>query len=152
MAPISVINVSLMRGVAVALALLVCAQSSLANANCEDLAKLPLAGGTITSAVRLTASDTISIKLLNTAVPATVPFCRVAVTLTPTSDSTILAELWLPDAEKWNGKFLGVGNGGFGGAVPVGDMRGAVAKGYATAGDDLGHQLTSLVVEGTWVI
>jgi len=45
MARISVINVSLMRSVAVALALVVCAQTSLANTTCEDLGKLPLAGG-----------------------------------------------------------------------------------------------------------
>jgi Tannase and feruloyl esterase len=149
---ISVINASLMRTVAVALALLACSQTAVASATCEDLGKFPLTGGNITSAVRVAAGDTIKVKLLNTGVPATVPFCRVAVTLTPTSDSIILAELWLPEADKWNGKFLGVGNGGFGGAVPIGDMRGAVAQGYATAGDDLGHQLTSLVVEGTWVI
>src|SRR6202522_2023720 len=152
MAHISVIHASLMRTVALAFALVACAQTSVANTTCEDLGKFPLAGGNITLAVRVAPNDTIPMKPLNTAMPATVGFCRVAVTLTPTSDSTILAELWLPDAEKWNGKFLGVGNGGFGGAVPVGDMRGAVAKGYATAGDDLGHQLTSLVVEGTWVI
>jgi|HubBroStandDraft_2_1064218.scaffolds.fasta_scaffold06588_3 hypothetical protein len=152
MAHISVIRASLMRTVALAFALVACAQTCVASTTCEDLGKFPLAGGNITLAVRVAPNDTIPMKPLNTAMPATVGFCRVAVTLTPTSDSTILAELWLPDAEKWNGKFLGVGNGGFGGAVPVGDMRGAVAKGYATAGDDLGHQLTSLVVEGTWVI
>jgi tannase/feruloyl esterase len=152
MAHISVINAPLMRTVAAALALVVCVHASAANSTCEDLGKFPLAGGKITAAVRVAANDTIATKLMNTAVPATVAFCRVAATLTPTSDSTILAELWLPEADKWNGKFLGVGNGGFGGAVPIGDMRGAVTEGYATAGDDLGHQLTSLVVEGTWVI
>ena len=152
MARIGVINVSLMRNVAGALALTACAHTAAASTTCEDLGKLPLAGGHVSAAVRVAANDAIQMKLLNTSMPATVAFCRVAATLTPTSDSTILAELWLPDAEKWNGKFLGVGNGGFGGAVPIGDMRGAVAKGYATAGDDLGHQLTSLVVEGTWVI
>jgi hypothetical protein len=132
-------NASLMRTVAVALAVIACAQTSAANTNCEDLGKFPLAGGHITTAVRVAPNDTLPMKPLNTAMPATVAFCRVAVTLTPTSDSTILAELWLPDAEKWNGKFLGVGNGGFGGAVPIGDMRGAVSKGYAAAGDDLGN-------------
>jgi len=81
--------------------------------------QFPLAGGNITLAVRVAPNDTIPMKPLNTAMPATVGFCRVAVTLTPTSDSTILAELWLPDAEKWNGKFLGVGNGGFGARCPL---------------------------------
>jgi feruloyl esterase len=140
-----------MRSIA-AIAWLACAQASAANTTCEDLGRFALEGGHITSAVRVGANDAIPVKLLNTSMPAPAAFCRVAATLTPTTDSTILAELWLPDTEKWNGKFLGVGNGGFGGAVPMGDMRGAVAKGYATAGDDLGHQLTSLVVDGGWVV
>ena len=33
--------------------------------------------------------------------------------LKPSSDSHINAELWMPAAD-WNGKFLAVGNGGFG--------------------------------------
>ena len=32
-------------------------------------------------------------------------FCRVAATLTPSSDSDIKVEVWLPTAN-WNGKFL----------------------------------------------
>jgi len=152
MRDIRVVNPSLLPAIAGTLALAAFAHTSAANTSCEDLGKYPLAGGNITLAVPVAGSDTIPLKVFQTSMPATVAFCRVAVTLTPTADSVILAELWLPDADKWNGKFLGVGNGGFGGAVPVRDMRDGVAKGYATAGDDLGHQLTSLVVEGTWVI
>src|SRR3954470_12959844 len=37
-------------------------------------------------------------------------FCRVAVTLAPSSDSDIKVEVWLP-ASGWNGKFQAVGNG-----------------------------------------
>jgi hypothetical protein len=121
-------------------------------AACEDLAKFPLGDGKITSAVAVPANGGIALSLFKTSVPAPIAFCRVAVTLTPTADSEIMAEVWLPDAEQWNGKFLGVGNGGFGGTVPALDMRGAVAKGYATAGNDLGHELTALTVDGSWVI
>ena len=42
--------------------------------------------------------------------------CRVAATLTPSSDSHIEMELWLP-TENWNGKFLAVGNGGWAGNI-----------------------------------
>jgi feruloyl esterase len=66
-----------------------------------------------------------------------------------------MAEVWLPDRAKWNGKFLGIGNGGFGGSVsgPARDMRMSLAHGYATAGDDLGHEITSpVVVDGRWAI
>src|SRR5215831_19074890 len=31
-------------------------------------------------------------------------FCRVALTLTPSADSDIKAEVWLPDMANWNGK------------------------------------------------
>src|SRR6185295_15890131 len=41
-------------------------------------------------------------------------FCRVAATISPVPGSTIKMEVWLP-AEGWNGKFVGVGNGGFSG-------------------------------------
>src|SRR5262245_16877357 len=43
-------------------------------------------------------------------------FCRVAATLTPTSDSDIKAEVWLPTTG-WNGKFQAVGNGGWVGVI-----------------------------------
>src|SRR5262245_64176495 len=36
-------------------------------------------------------------------------FCRVALTIKPSSDSDIKTEVWLPIAG-WNGKFLAVGN------------------------------------------
>src|SRR5499427_6992998 len=43
-------------------------------------------------------------------------FCRLAMTLTPSSDSDIRVEIWLP-ASGWNGKFQGVGNGGWAGSI-----------------------------------
>jgi len=65
--------------------------------------------------------------------------CRVTMVLKPTSDSTINAELWLP-ADRWNGKLLIVGNGGFAGSIQgYGDMQIALRLGYATAGTDTGH-------------
>ncbi len=43
-------------------------------------------------------------------------FCRVQGVLHPTSDSRIAFEVWLP-GESWNGRFQGVGNGGFAGSI-----------------------------------
>ncbi|MGA2412105.1 MAG: tannase/feruloyl esterase family alpha/beta hydrolase, partial [Candidatus Binataceae bacterium] len=128
--------------------------SSAANAACEDLAKFPLPGGRIISAVSVAQNDPIDISIFHIKLPAPLAFCRVAATLIPSADSTILAEVWLPEAVNWNGKFLGSGNGGFGGTVssPMLDMRKAVARGYATAGNDLGHETTTLAVDGTWAI
>ena len=64
-------------------------------------------------------------------------FCRVAVTLTPSSDSDIRIEVWLPT--QWNGRFQAVGNGAWAGTIPYGPMAGALLEGYATAGTDTGH-------------
>lgn len=66
------------------------------------------------------------------------PFCRVAATLTPTSDSDIKVEVWLP-ASGWNGKFQGVGNGGWAGVISYAAMAEAVRAGYASASTDTGH-------------
>ena len=66
-------------------------------------------------------------------------FCRVAMTLTPSSDSDIKVEVWLP-VSGWNGKFEGVGNGGWAGSIGYGALAEGVRRGYATASTDTGHQ------------
>jgi feruloyl esterase len=65
-------------------------------------------------------------------------YCRAAMVLTPSSDSHIEMELWLP-ASDWNGKFQAVGNGGWAGAITYAAMAQAVREGYATASNDTGH-------------
>ena len=72
------------------------------------------------------------------------------IVLKPTSDSLINMELWLPPADKWNGKFMGVGNGGFAGSIQglANEMPQALRLGYATAGTDTGHQDQG----GAWAI
>ena len=83
--------------------------------------------------------------------PATIPaHCRVQIVLTPTPDSLINMEMWLPPAGTWNGKFMGVGNGGFAGSIQglTNEMPQALRLGYATAGTDTGHQEQG----GAWAI
>ena len=65
-------------------------------------------------------------------------FCRVAVTLKPTSDSDIHAEIWLPSVG-WNGKFMAVGSGGWGGSIAYEAMAEALQRNYATSATDDGH-------------
>jgi feruloyl esterase len=75
--------------------------------------------------------------------PAILPaHCRVVAILKPSSDSLINMELWLPPADKWNRKFEAVGNGGWAGSIqglPTA-MPAALRAGYATAGNDTGHE------------
>jgi feruloyl esterase len=65
-------------------------------------------------------------------------FCRVTLTLTPSSDSDIKSEVWLPLAG-WNGKFQQVGNGGWGGSIQYAALASALRRGYAAASTDTGH-------------
>jgi len=65
-------------------------------------------------------------------------FCRIVAEVSPTTDSNIKIEVWLP-AGGWNGKFQGQGNGGFAGAIDYRALGAAIKRGYATAGTDTGH-------------
>jgi feruloyl esterase len=65
-------------------------------------------------------------------------FCRVTATLTPTADSDIRTEVWLP-LSGWNGRLQVVGNGGWAGSIPYGALAAAVASGYVGAATDTGH-------------
>lgn len=66
-------------------------------------------------------------------------FCRVEATLTPSNDSDIRIEVWLPSSG-WNGKFQAVGNGGWAGSISYPALAAAVAGGYASASTDTGHR------------
>ena len=69
-----------------------------------------------------------------------VDFCRIVAVLKPSSDSNINVEVWMPAADKWNGKFQAEGNGGWAGSIQgFAQMQTAVRAGYATAGTDTGH-------------
>src|SRR5262249_1465414 len=59
-------------------------------------------------------------------------FCRVTAILTPSSDSNIKVELWMP-VSGWNGKFVIPGNGGFAGTVAPAGLATALRAGYAAA-------------------
>ena len=64
-------------------------------------------------------------------------FCRVAATLTPSSDSDIKVEVWMP-AEGWNGKLQAVGNGAVHGepAIRRGAFHGVRARARLRHGVD----------------
>jgi feruloyl esterase len=68
-------------------------------------------------------------------------FCRVELTLTPSSDSDIRSEVWLP-VSGWNGKLEQVGNGAFAGSIQYGALAEALRRGYAAASTDTGHTVT----------
>jgi len=105
--------------------------------SCASLAALTIPNVTIRSATMVAAGPFTPSGAQNSlALPA---FCRVEATARPTSDSDIKFEVWIPPAEAWNGKFQGVGNGGYQGSISYTAMATALRKGYATASTDTGH-------------
>ncbi|MEI9971490.1 MAG: tannase/feruloyl esterase family alpha/beta hydrolase [Ignavibacteriota bacterium] len=66
-------------------------------------------------------------------------FCRVAGSIKPSDDSDIGFEVWLPTTG-WNGKFQGIGNGGFAGSINFGGLADALRHNYASASTDTGHR------------
>ena len=79
-------------------------------------------------------------------------FCRVTGAIKPSADSDIEFEVWLP-TNGWNGKFEGVGNGGFAGSIsygPPGGLAEALYRGFATASTDTGHRGNA--VDAKWAL
>ncbi len=126
-----------------------CAAHAQSTPNCEALAKLAIPQAKITSAQSI-AAGALTMPAPGGATQATAAnaffkslpaFCRIAVDSTPTSDSDIKIEVWLP-ASGWNGKFQGQGNGGFAGSIDYRSMATAITQGYASASTDTGHSAT----------
>ncbi len=112
---------------------------------CERLSQVDLPGAAITTAESVPTGDfTPPYGDRLEELPA---FCRVAGVLKPSNDSFIRFELWLP-ASDWNGKYLGVGNGGFAGAIDFRTLAGNIKRGYATAATDTGHEAEA--VDASW--
>jgi feruloyl esterase len=110
---------------------------------CRALATLALPQATITTA-ELVAAGAFTPPTAGRGgrggnVYASLPaFCRVAATITPSHDSDIKIEVWLP-ASGWNGRFQGLGNGGWAGSISYPALASAVAAGFAGASTDTGH-------------
>jgi feruloyl esterase len=110
-----------------------------ANAACGALSRLALPNATITFANAVDAGAFTPPAPGNAETYRALPaFCRVGATVTPTRDSDIKIEVWMPTSG-WNGKFQAVGNGAFSGAIAYPAMTMALARGYATSSTDTGH-------------
>jgi hypothetical protein len=127
-----------------------------AAAECGDLARMALPDGSVTSAALVAPGA-----FVQPAGPGAPPgvgggtyrdlpqFCRVQATLTPTSDSDIKVEVWLPSSG-WNGKFVGIGNGIWAGQLSYSQLADPLRRGYAVATTDTGHTGSGLTAE--WAI
>lgn len=126
-----------------------------AQRSCESLTSVALPNAKITLAQSVAAGA-----FTPPATPALGPgpgpsykdvpaFCEVKVEATPTADSTIEIEVWLP-VSGWNGKFRGYGNGGFAGSIDYPGLGAGVKLGYVAADTDTGH--AGSPVDAAWAI
>jgi hypothetical protein len=116
---------------------LAAASAARAETACADLAKVALPHAEITGAS-------------TEAIPGG-QACKLTVTSRPTARSDIRIEVWIPMGLAWNGSYVQVGNGGFAGQVPSGQIKGMASRGYAAAGTDDGHQ-RPVGVDASWAL
>ncbi len=109
--------------------------------SCETsaLAAVQLSGATVTGATPVAAGSYTPPG--SSAAIANLPaFCRITGEATPSSDSLVKFEVWVPEGAAWNGKMVVTGNGGYSPALSTNDMAYAMRQGYAVVGGDTGHQ------------
>src|SRR5687767_6924791 len=100
-----------------------------AAGSCDGLMSLKLPSTTITSA-KVEPAPELGVKLATGPgrSVAILEACRVAATLTPSSDSEIRMELWMPTSN-WNGRYQAAGNGAFNGNINLGAITTAMGRG-----------------------
>lgn len=125
--------------------------------SCESLSKLSLQQAKILSAETIPAGAfKLPVELppfladgagVFKSLPA---FCRVVVQATPSADSDIRIEVWLP-AENWNEKFQAHGDGGFAGYIDYAHLATSIFGGYASANTNTGHD-AAVPTDASWAL
>lgn len=114
-------------------------------ADCSSLATVHLPGTRVTVAQVVAAGDFTPPRAKVISVKTAV--CRVAAVSAPSPDSQVEFEVWLP-LTNWNGKFQGVGNGGFAGNIEYLSLANVTAHGYAAASTNTGTMPMTLMHPG----
>jgi feruloyl esterase len=106
-------------------------------ASCAALTALTIPATRIVSAVAVDAGPfTAPGTKSATTLPA---FCRVVAVATPSADSHVNFEVWLPRPDAWTGRFMAFGNNGFAGNIEYAAMGEALMRGDAAVSSDTGH-------------
>ena len=107
-----------------------------ASGQLDTVRKCAVPNGKVLSAVYTDASEfTDANRNTITGIP---PRTIVKLLLQPAKGSNINVEVWLPDAGRWNGRFVGLGNGGAAGSINPAGFIGWIKRGYAVAATDMG--------------
>lgn len=107
-------------------------------ARCSGLEGKSFGGAAVTSAGHVAAGTALP-PFQRSFGPA---FCRVKAVTKPAAGSEIKFEIWLPD--DWNGKFVGIGGGGFEGSYAQANiaLRRPVGARYAAVVTNAGHDVS----------
>jgi len=108
------------------------------TAACAGLADTQLPNTAIEAAQAITSGSFTPPGWTN-AITDLPPFCRVTGVIKPTRESNIRFEIWLP-LRNWNGRFAGVGNGGWAGDISFSALAQQIRRGYASASTNTGHE------------
>lgn len=119
---------------------------------CEKLADLPLEKARIVAAERVRGGFHFDWRTALLGKPGfRLPSsCQVELRLQPSPKSDVHVRVWLPEEQGWNGRFQGIGNGGFAGDIDTLSLKVALAAGYAVAATDTGHVAKD--TDGRWAL
>jgi feruloyl esterase len=123
-----------LRGVAGAALLVMGTCGTAQAADCSSLLGQTVADSTVTLATVVAAGTNVG------GGTAPVSYCRVTGTATPSADSAIKWEVWLPlTRAAWTGRLKVDGTGGYAGATPYPRLAQDVGDGFVAAGSNMGH-------------
>jgi feruloyl esterase len=125
----------------IGLALLLVSSASPASSgtptSCESLKTFGHADTTIDSAQSQSGGAYVAPDAWHLAFTDLPPYCEVQATIRPTPDSAIKVRVWMP-TQRYNGRFLGTGNGGYAGGFFFSELADGINRGFATANTDMG--------------
>lgn len=92
-----------------------------------------------------------SVGCATTFIPA-VDICQITLNVKTSGIADTYMEVWLPngDENSWNGRTMSTDNGGLNGCVHYVDMQYVSGMGFASIGDNAGHNGSSF--DGTWML
>lgn len=104
---------------------------------CESLTNFKFADTTINSATSYPGGAYVAPDAWHLVFTNLPPYCEVVATIAPTPDSSIGVRVWMP-TQRYNGRYLGTGNGGYAGGYFQSELADGINRGFATANTDMG--------------
>jgi feruloyl esterase len=104
---------------------------------CESLTSFAFPDTTINYALSSAGGAYVAPDAWHLAFTNLPPYCEVYATIKPTADSQIKVRVWMP-TQRYNGRYLGTGNGGYAGGFFFSELADGINRGFATANTDMG--------------